>query len=57
MAARYLIRFDDLCPSMNWTVWCEVESILQAAGIKPLLAVVPDNADPQLCGGLLGTRS
>jgi predicted deacetylase len=48
MPARYLIRFDDICPSMNWTVWREVEAILHESGVKPLLAVVPDNVDPNL---------
>ena len=48
MTAQYLIRFDDICPTMNWRVWNQVESILRDAGIKPLLAVVPDNRDPEL---------
>src|SRR5215469_15652864 len=46
--AQYLIRFDDICPTMNWSVWNEVEQILVSAGVKPILAVVPDNQDPQL---------
>lgn len=48
MPARYLLRFDDLCESMDWTAWDRVESILQQAGACPLLAVVPDNRDPSL---------
>ena len=51
MAARYLLRFDDICPTMNWKVWDSLEPILQEARLQPLLAVVPDNQDPQLdCG-------
>jgi glycosyltransferase involved in cell wall biosynthesis/predicted deacetylase len=45
---RYLIRFDDICPTMDWKVWNAVEDILVAQGIKPILAVVPDNRDPKL---------
>lgn len=48
MKATYLIRFDDICPAMNWQVWEQVEQILDDAGVKPLLAVVPDNRDPEL---------
>jgi predicted deacetylase len=48
MAATYLLRFDDFCPTMNWTVWRQVEEALTEAGISPILAVVPDNQDPEL---------
>jgi predicted deacetylase len=46
--AEYLIRFDDVCPGMNWPVWRDVEPILLAADIKPVLAVVPSNEDAKL---------
>jgi predicted deacetylase len=46
--AKYLLRFDDLCPSMNWTVWAEIEAALTEHRLKPILAVVPDNQDPML---------
>ena len=48
MAARYIIRFDDICPSMNWDSWGKVESVLIAANVKPILAIVPNNRDPKL---------
>ncbi|HKR37849.1 MAG TPA: DUF2334 domain-containing protein [Steroidobacteraceae bacterium] len=48
MAARYVIRFDDICPTMNWPVWMQVEDILRRAGVRPIVAVVPDNLDPKL---------
>ncbi len=48
MTAQFLIRFDDICPTMNWRKWDQVEKILVDAGIKPLLGVVPDNCDPEL---------
>jgi predicted deacetylase len=48
MKARYLLRFDDICPTVNWRVWDEVETILCEQQIRPILAVVPDNQDEAL---------
>jgi predicted deacetylase len=48
MAAQFLVRFDDICPTMNWRNWAPVEEALIKTGVKPLLAVVPDNCDPEL---------
>jgi predicted deacetylase len=48
MSARFLVRLDDICPTMNWTVWKELEPILERHRVKPILAVVPDNRDPKL---------
>jgi predicted deacetylase len=45
---RYLLRFDDICPTMNWKAWEGVEGHLMRHGVKPILAVVPDNRDPGL---------
>ncbi len=46
--AQYLLRFDDLCPTMNWGVWSEIEASLRERALRPILAVVPDNRDPIL---------
>ena len=48
MSARYLVRFDDICPEMNWASWVQIEAILDRHGVKPLLAVIPDNQDTSL---------
>lgn len=48
MKPLYLIRFDDICPTMNWSIWEQVEEILLNAKVNPVLAVVPDNQDPKL---------
>ncbi len=48
MSATYLVRFDDLCPTMNWGVWDVLEHHLVETGVRPLLAVVPDNQDENL---------
>jgi predicted deacetylase len=45
---RYLLRFDDLCPTMDWRVWKEIETLLVQRRLQPILAVVPDNRDPSL---------
>jgi predicted deacetylase len=46
--AKYLIRFDDICPTMNWSVWRQIERILVRFEVKPIVAVVPDNQDEKL---------
>ena len=43
-----LLRFDDICPTMNWQVWEQAEGLLRHLKLKPILAVVPDNRDPRL---------
>src|SRR4029077_13616420 len=48
MPASYLIRFDDLCPTLNWKVWSGIEAVLLDREIKPLLAGIPDNQDEKL---------
>jgi hypothetical protein len=48
MESRYLLRFDDICPTMNWAVWEAIERDLVLHDIRPILAVVPDNRDPKL---------
>ena len=48
MPVSYLIRFDDICPTMNWKIWAQIEAELNQCAIKPILAVVPDNQDAKL---------
>ena len=48
MTARYLVRLDDACPTMDRLRWDAVEAMLDEFGIRPLVAVVPDNRDPEL---------
>ncbi|MDQ2775350.1 MAG: DUF2334 domain-containing protein [Acidobacteriota bacterium] len=33
---------------MNWDMWAKIEAILYESGVKPIVAVVPDNKDPLL---------
>lgn len=48
MSAQYLLRFDDICPTMRWSVWEQIEPLLVLHRIRPILAVVPDNHDEKL---------
>ncbi|HXJ77084.1 MAG TPA: DUF2334 domain-containing protein, partial [Candidatus Methylomirabilis sp.] len=45
---RLLLRFDDICPTMNWAMWDAIEAVLDEFGAQPILAVVPDNQSPKL---------
>ncbi|ADK83329.1 DUF2334 domain-containing protein [Sediminispirochaeta smaragdinae] len=45
---QYILRLDDANPCMDRSKWGKVETIVNACGIKPLVAVVPDNRDPKL---------
>jgi len=44
--ASYLLRFDDICPTMKWSIWTKIDELLTMEKIKPILAVIPDNKDP-----------
>jgi Uncharacterized protein conserved in bacteria (DUF2334) len=48
---EYMIRLDDACPTMDGRRWSMVENILMQQGVKPIVAVVPANADPGLVRG------
>ena len=44
-----LLRFDDICPTMNWELWERAMSLLEKSGSpKVLLGVIPDCKDPDL---------
>ena len=46
--AQYLLRFDDLCPTISPGRWERCRKLVEEFGIHPILAVVPDNADIDL---------
>ena len=46
--AQYLLRFDDLCPTISWARWQRVLPLIEEFAIRPILAVVPDNQDENL---------
>jgi predicted deacetylase len=46
--AQFLLRFDDLCPTMRLSQWGRLLPVMEELGIRPILAVVPDNQDRDL---------
>ena len=46
--AQYLLRFDDLCPTMNRRRWQRFLPLIEGFDLQPILAVVPDNHDSEL---------
>jgi hypothetical protein len=46
--AEYLLRCDDLCPTTPLERWRRVESLIEEFSLQLILAVVPDNRDPEL---------
>lgn len=44
---KYLIRLDDACPYMDSKKWQRIEDILDKYGVKPLVGIIPANADPK----------
>ena len=49
--AHYLLRLDDFCPTCNQPRWRQLLGLIHQAGVRPILAVVPDNQDPDLIFG------
>jgi peptidoglycan/xylan/chitin deacetylase (PgdA/CDA1 family) len=47
--AQYLLRFDDLCPTVSALRWRACVALIEEFHLHPILAVVPDNRDPDLC--------
>ena len=45
---RIAVRLDDITPDMDWKKFGEVKTLLDNAGICPLVGIVPDNKDPNL---------
>ncbi len=46
--AQYLLRFDDLCPTVSLQRWQRFLPMIEEFCPQPILAVVPDNQDPGL---------
>ena len=45
---KILIRFDDICPTMDYKQWNKAVEVLDKYHIKPLIGVIPDCKDPEL---------
>ena len=46
--ARFVIRLDDICPTMDHAKFDRARAHFRAAGVRPIIGVVPDNRDPDL---------
>jgi len=49
MAAKYIYRMDDIAPDMNWDWFWKYINMFKRYGVKPLLGIIPDNKDDNLC--------
>lgn len=47
--AQYLLRIDDLCPTMAAGRWQEFATLVEEFRLRPILAIVPENRDSELC--------
>jgi predicted deacetylase len=48
VSASYLVRFDDVCPTMDHRTWAAIERLLVELDVRPIVSIVPDNRDPAL---------
>ena len=48
MVFKYLLRFDDIAPNMNWRLFYKIKDLLIKYKIKPILGVIPNNKDKEL---------
>ncbi|MFY9854676.1 MAG: DUF2334 domain-containing protein, partial [Terracidiphilus sp.] len=46
--AQYLLRFDDLCPTMAHDRWQRFLPLIEEFHLRPILAVIPANQDTEL---------
>jgi len=46
--ARFLLRFDDLCPTVHGERWKIFRGLISEFNLQPILSIVPDNRDPEL---------
>lgn len=45
---KYLVRLDDACPTMDAHKWMKIENILDMYHVKPMVGIIPANADPNI---------
>jgi len=46
--AQYLLRFDDFCPTFSLRRWERFKAVIDEFGVKPIVAIIPDNRDSEL---------
>ena len=45
MSTKIIVRFDDICPNMDWEKFFYIKIKLHDLGIRSLLGVIPENKD------------
>ena len=45
---EFFLRLDDACETMDFGKWHQIENLLKKHEVAPLVAVIPENADPDL---------
>lgn len=50
--AQYLLRIDDLCPTIPRRRWQRLVALIEEFRLRPILAVIPDNRDENLLHSL-----
>ena len=48
MSAKYILRLDDACPTMDKIKWQRIEDLCYKHDIKPIVAVIPNNSDSEM---------
>lgn len=48
MKIKILVRFDDICPTMDFSQFKRATDLLDKYDVKPLIGVIPDCKDPDL---------
>ncbi len=48
MKAKYILRIDDVCPTMKWDPFVRIMNACLDLGISPIIGVIPDNQDAKL---------
>jgi len=54
MRTGFILRFDDICPTVNWDIWNRIEELLIDFDIKPIISIIPDNRNKALIVSLPG---
>lgn len=48
MKPHYIFRLDDICPTMDWQRFRQLQALFDRYAITPILGVIPDNHDENL---------
>ncbi|SJM38466.1 hypothetical protein A1019T_02459 [Psychrobacter pasteurii] len=46
--SKFILRFDDIIPGMDWNKFLKIKEVAVKYGVKSILGVVPDNKDANL---------